>query len=227
MEKLRPNKQRANIAIILIWIVFGIEILSIISGYLQYQLLQSFSNGNVVSTATANANDLREQIIAIAYMLAYVISGIMFIRWFRRAYYNLHLKVSGLNHSEGWAAGYWFVPIANLYRPFQIMKEMYVETSKILGSTTNTENSSKSLQALIWWWTLWIISNILGQIIFRYTRAAESLDELSISTILGIIANIIGIPLAIITIKVIKNYSLMEDELIHFKKEDSNHFVEI
>ena len=227
MENLRPNKKRANIAMILIWIVIGIEILSLISGYLQYLLLNSISNGNVVSTPTANANDLREQIIAIAYMFTSVISGIMFIRWFRRAYFNLHLKVSKLNHSEGWAAGYWFVPIANFYRPYQIMKEMYVETSKIIGYTTKTDYSSRSLKTLVWWWSFWIISNLLGQFIFRYTMKAESIDELIISTISGITANIIGIPLAIITIKVIKNYSLMEDELINFKEEDSNNFIEI
>ncbi len=51
--------------------------------------------------------------------------------WFRRAYFNLHQKVSYLSHSEGWAAGSWFVPIVNLYRPYQIMKEIYVETKEL------------------------------------------------------------------------------------------------
>ncbi len=91
-EKLRPNEQRAKNAIVLIWIILALEIASLISGYFQYDLLNTVANGGEISTETANANDSREQIVGIIYMIAYIISGIMFIQWFRRAYYNLHQK---------------------------------------------------------------------------------------------------------------------------------------
>ena len=219
MENLKPNGQRAKNAITLIWIVLALEIVSLISGYFQYDLLQTAANGGEISTETANANDTREQIIGIVYLIAFVISAVTFIQWFRRAYFNLHQRVNHLSQTEGWAAGSWFVPIVSLYRPYQIMKELYQETKALLTKNgLNNENISTS--SLGWWWTLWVISSFLGQFVFRYSMKAESIDELTISTVSSMIENVVGIPLALITIKVIKDYANVEPLIIEIKDEE-------
>ena len=219
MEDLKPNEQRAKNAITLIWIVLALEIVSLISGYFQYDLLQTAANGGEISTETANANDTREQIIGIVYLIAFVISAVTFIQWFRRAYFNLHQRVNHLSQTEGWAAGSWFVPIVSLYRPYQIMKELYQETKALLTKNgLNNENISTS--SLGWWWTLWVISSFLGQFVFRYSMKAESIDELTISTVASMIENVVGIPLALITIKVIKDYANVEPLIIEIKDEE-------
>jgi hypothetical protein len=46
--------------------------------------------------------------------------------------------------------------------------------------------------------------------VFRYTLKAESIDELTTSTIASMIGNLLGIPLALMAIKVIKDYSTVE-----------------
>ena len=86
MENLKPNGQRAKYVITLIWIVLALEIVSLISGYFQYDLLQTAANGGEISAETATANDTREQIIGIVYLIAYIISAVTFIQWFRRAF---------------------------------------------------------------------------------------------------------------------------------------------
>jgi hypothetical protein len=220
MEELKPNGQRAKNAILLIWIVFALEIISLISGYLQYNLLQIVANGGAISMETATANDAREQIIGIIYLIAYIVSAVIFIQWFRRAYFNLHLKVNNLAHSEGWAAGSWFVPIVCLYRPYQIMKELYIETTDLLTRKGMSGKENITTSFLGWWWTLWIISGILGQFLFRYSMNAKSIDELTISTVASMINNIIGIPMALFTIKIIKDYSTIEPLLVELKSED-------
>ena len=187
-----------------------LEVVSLISGWLQYNLLQKVSNGGEITIAAANANDLREQIIGLIYIIAYIFSGIAFIKWFRRSYFNLHQKVQTLSFSEGWAAGSWFVPIINLYRPFQIMKELYLETNKILLNKGLIKKESLSIKPLELWWTLWIISSLIGQFVFKSSMKAETIDELTISTVASLISDIIRIPLALITIKIIKDYSKFE-----------------
>jgi len=220
MENLKPNGQRAKNAITLIWIVFALEIISLISGYFQYDLLQTVANGGEISTETATANDTREQMIGIIYLIAYIISAITFIQWFRRAYFNLHLKVNHLSQTEGWAAGSWFVPIISLYRPYQIMKEIYQETKELLIKKGIDYKQSFSTSGLGWWWTLWIIDDIIGQFVFRYSMKAESIDELTTSTVASMIGNIIGILLALITVKVIRDYSNVELMLLEIKDEE-------
>lgn len=148
MKELRLNDKRAKNAILLIWIILGIEILSIISSFLQLNLLQNAAIGNEISDTEANMNDIREKIIAILYLIAFIISGITFILWFRRAYFNLHLLNNRLSYKEGWAAGSWFVPFLNLFRPYQIMQELYHETRLILLRSKVSFNSTFSSKYL-------------------------------------------------------------------------------
>ena len=218
MEKLKPNGQRAKNAIILIWVVLVLEIIMLISSYFQYDLLQIAKNGGEISMEAADANDTREQIIGIIYLIAFVISGVTFIQWFRRAYFNLHLKINNLSHTEGWAAGSWFVPIINLYRPYQIMKELYQETKGIVTRKGLILSKEYSISYLGWWWTLWITNSIIGQIIYRYP--SETIDELIGVTVISMIGSIMGIPLALITVKVIKDYSDIEPLLNEINDEE-------
>lgn len=243
MKIIRTNEQRAKNAITLIWVMLILEAVSLISEYFQYDLLRDIANGIEISTEAANANDLREQIIAIIYMMAYIVSIVTFILWFRRAYYNLHQKIDYLSYSEGWAAGVWFVPIVCLYRPYQIMKELYTETKELLSrneletigkvsASTRKDLSARNVDItdnlstgrLGLWWAFWIISSILGQIVFRYSREAETIDELLVLAVIGMISNIVGIPLALITIKVIKNYSEVEPLLSAMNDEPETSF---
>ncbi len=210
MIPLRPNEKRAKNAILLILIVLIVEIISILSSYLQYNLLLSAQRGDYISEESALGNDSREMIVGIVYIIVFILSGITFIQWFRRAYFNLHGKAPFLSYDEGWAAGSWFVPIINLFRPYQIMKELYVETKNVLERNGISLNSDLSTNHLGLWWTLWIISGILGQIIFRLSRGAETLDQLINLTLAGMIVGLIGIPLALVTIKVVKDYSKAE-----------------
>ena len=220
MENLKPNSQRAKIAIMLLWTVLTVEIISLLSDYLQYDLLETVANGGQITTEAATDNDLRQKIIGLIYLTVYVISGITFIRWFRRAYYNLHIKAESLSFTEGWAAGCWFVPIISLYRPNQIMKELYQETQSLLSKKDENYAQNLTTHFIGWWWALWIISSFLGQFIFRYSMKAETLEELTTTTIASIVASIIGIPLAIITVKVIKDYSEVEHLLYELKDEE-------
>ena len=219
MENLRPNEQRAKTAILLIWIVLGLEIASFISSYFQYNLLETANNGGQVSFESVTVNDIREQTIAIIYLIASAVSGIVFIQWFRRAYYNLHLKVNHLTFSEGWAAGSWFVPILNLFRPFRIMKELFEETERLLFKRDPEVKAKLTTKILGFWWALWLISHYIDQYIFRSNLKADTIKEIMLITKINMVSNIIGIPLALITIKIIKNYSSVEKLLSEPEEE--------
>ena len=215
MENLRPNEQRAKNAITLIWIVLALEIISLISGYFQYDLLQKVAKGGEISNETATANDTREQLIAVIYMIVYIISAVTFIQWFRRAYFNLHSLVPNLTYSEGWAAGSWFVPVIGFFRPYQIMVELYNKTIARLVERKLFENQSFDLSFVKVWWALWIIVSIIGRVVYKYISEAETLDKFIDFTIFSMVESILYIPLSLITIKVIKVYSNFENILFN------------
>ena len=222
MENLKPNEQRAKTVLILLWIVLSVEIISLVSYIFQYLLLQSVANGEGVSEEAAANNDLRQRVIGIVYVLFYIVSGITFIMWFRRAYFNLHTKIKHLSFNEGWAAGAWFVPVIALFRPYQIMKELYYETEILLSSKLDYYTPVLNRNYLGIWWALWIISSFLGQFVFRYSLKANTVDELLTVTTASIINSLIGIPLGLITIKIVKDYSSVELFLFELKEETTS-----
>lgn len=204
----------------MIWIVLAMDIVALVSGYFQYDLLNEVDSGHSISMDTATANDTREQMIGIVYFILFVISAVTFIQWFRRAYYNLHIKTPALSFGEGWAAGSWFVPIISLYRPFQIMKELYRVTGLLLEGKGLLAPGGLSTSTLGWWWALWLISNLMGQFVFRFTLNAESLDDLITATVAGMVDNGIGIVLAVVTVNVIRDYARVEPLLLELKEEE-------
>lgn len=231
MEDVRPNEQRAKTAKILIWIVLAIEILMLISDFFEYQLLSNASAGLSISPESATANDLRQQILAILYLIAYITSAVTFINWFRRAYYNLHTQIYNLRFDEGWAAGAWFVPFLNLFRPYQIMKELYQETEHLLVERVENYQTHNHTALLGGWWTLWIIVSFIGQFVFRYSVGADTIEELMVVSVASIISSVASIPLAFVAVEVIGRYTKMEALLYNEgytveKEEDDSDIID-
>ncbi len=210
MIDLKPNTQRANLIIIFIWIYFALRLTSIISLFYQHNLITSIENGDGISYQTAHLNDLIQKLIAYTSIAIYLSCGFVFILWFRRAYYNLHQKFDYLSYAEGWAAGAWFVPFINFYYPFQIMKELYSGTDYLLHEKDETHPQKTSQFMVVLWWILWIVSNILGQIIYRIYKNPLDLEELSRATNWSMVGAFFSLVLSVVTIKVIKDYSEKE-----------------
>jgi len=219
MKTLKPNEQRSKNAIMLIWIVLTVEIIACISNYFQVDLLQSVLNGEFISDSNADSNDTRQQLIAILFLIVYITSAVTFIQWFRRAYFNLHTLVKGLSNSEGWAAGAWFVPIVSLFKPYQIMSEMSEKTKNLISKNDLTSEPFETTSNTIGvWWALFIINNIAGQISYRLPT--DTVEEMILSTNVDIYSILIQIPLAIFTVKVIKEHSKLEALLISLPMEE-------
>ena len=77
--------------------------------------------------------------------------------WLRRAHENLRALGVGWLEYTPWEAFYFTVPVLNLIRPFQVVREVW----KTSGPDLQDEHSWQSTPTppLIWlWWTLFLIS---------------------------------------------------------------------
>ena len=212
---LKPNQKRSEIAITLIWICLIVNLISLFSSYLQYELLTQLSNGVEIANYKLEQNDSREQLLGVVTLIVSIISAVTFIQWFRRAYFNLHSLVPNLTYTEGWAAGSWFVPIIGFYRPYQIMMELYNKTIARLEETKLIDNQSYDVSFVKVWWVLWIIVSIIGRVVYKNISEAETIDKFIDFTVFSMVQSILYIPLSILTIKVIKEYSNFENILFN------------
>ena len=219
MKTIEDTNSRAKFAIIMIWVIFVLEVLTLTSSIMQYKILMGVEAGQSFSDEELDANDMREGIVAILYLVAYLISAVAFISWFRTAYGNLHKKAVGLAYTPGWAAGAWFVPFLNLVRPYQIMKELYARTQALFDQYGIEIQNRLSDSKVGLWWLLWIAGNLLGQLEFR--MGGKTFSEIKNATTVSMISAVFGIALCLVTVRVIGEYAVAEPALAQVPDKDS------
>src|SRR5688572_6359973 len=73
-----------------------------------------------------SAADMADTVLGLVFFVLFVIATVFWCMWVYRTYRNLPaLGAEGLNYSPGWAVGYYFIPVLNLFRPFQVMRETW------------------------------------------------------------------------------------------------------
>jgi amino acid transporter len=147
MLLLRDNTARAKQIISIFWIMLGITIVNMCSlGWQYYLLMDAQASPESIDMETLRTSDTLRTFISSANLIMLVLGMIFFIMWFRRAYYNLHmLPWHTARHTEGWAAGSWFIPILSLFWPYQIMDDIWKGTQKAIRETLANRSQPPSL----------------------------------------------------------------------------------
>ncbi len=193
-----------------LYVQIVIDIIAVISNMLEYQLLSDFKNGVYISqelaVAAGEASDTRQGIVGIFQVVIFFVSWILILKWIYRANYNAHqLGASGMVFTPGWSIGWYFIPIANLWKPYQAMKEIWQ-----VSANPQSWSSQPVTSILPWWWFFWIISSMLGNASFRLVMKAEEIDEFIIANIVTQLSDIISIPLSFIVISMISKVYKMQ-----------------
>jgi uncharacterized membrane protein len=103
-------------------------------------------------------------LIAILQLPIFILTVIFFLIWLHRSYKNLDpLGARHLEHTPGWAVGYWFIPILNLFKPFQVVRDIWNESDPDVDPEMGFLSGGGGTPALLGvWWALWLSSNIIA-----------------------------------------------------------------
>ena len=214
MNQLRDNTARAKQIISIFWIMLGLTFVNMGAMAWRYFLLSDVqADPDNVDMSMIEASDTLIIAANVAHIVIVILSVVFFIMWFRRAYYNLHmLPWHNARYTEGWAAGSWFVPIIYRWWPYQIMMDIWRGTQNALKERLGEPQSAAIVG---WWWALYLIISIYGNISGRIgLNAEEDIDSLLTSTKVAFIGEILSIPAIIITIILIQRTSNFEKELM-------------
>ena len=175
-----------------------------VSELAQHQLLLRMRDGTFASQAemmaAAEANDFRHGIISVAVMLVVIATIVLFAMWVYRVNSNVHaLGSPDLRFTPGWAVGWYFVPVANLWKPYQVMKEIWRASSN-----PGAWQSETTSPVLGWWWFWWIVSSIVSNVSMRMSLRAEDLDELISVGPINIASCVLDLVSAIFALLIVK-----------------------
>lgn len=189
---------RAKMAMLLVgccMLVYGVMI------FARYNRLEALERENI---SMINDADQLVNMITLALMAVGIASAVTYLMWMHRAYRNLpSLGQHKLKMTPGWAVGYWFIPIINLFRPYQAMADIW-KGSCPEGIIPGSKSSPPST-VNIWWMGYIILGvvNIFGNIIFQGGIMGRRISEVIRGETILIWALFGGIILGGITIMMI------------------------
>jgi hypothetical protein len=211
LEQYRSAKNLSHFAIVALIFSALCEILVIFIG-----LGQLVSPDLVLNLDDGTPSSLWlifQSFVALIEIPVYIFSAVMFLIWLNRAYKNLTpLQARDTEFSSGWAVGWWFIPFLNLFKPFQVVREIWYESDPIID--TEQRFLSASLRSaptyMGIWWAFWIISNVAANI----TGAAFDPDDIRTVTISGylfVISGILTCIAAFFAINVVRDITQRQD----------------
>jgi hypothetical protein len=151
-------------------------------------------------------------IVGLLNLPVYIFTIITFLVWQHRAYKNLPaLKSRNLQNSPGWAVGWWFIPFANLWMPFQVIREMWNESDPDFEEELGFLSNSYGTPLIVgWWWAFWIIGNIVTNISGRVAQAENSVENGTFWIAL-IVEGVFGIVAAYLAIEVVRGITKRQE----------------
>jgi hypothetical protein len=110
------------------WLSFNVMILLVSLALAVWHLTLLRDDGSNFNAVAASSD--RIALAALILIIVYLIGAVIFLFWFHRAYANLDALGARRRHGKGWSIGGWFVPILNLFRPKQIVNDIWRGSSE-------------------------------------------------------------------------------------------------
>ncbi len=175
------------------------------SSYLQYDLAKRVIAAANVPDAEVNRLELIQMVLGVLQFGVYLATVVVFVCWFYRAHANLEpLGARYLTYTSGWAAGCWFVPILNLFRPVQIAQEIWRHSDPYVTDEPGGPLAASKSSALIgFWWGVWLISNVIHNVSFRISLDVNSPESLKTAAVVEMVAEVASAIAAILALAVV------------------------
>lgn len=134
-------------------------------------------------------------IFVIAQLMLLVATIILFAMWIYRAAANvIAAGVSDFRYTAAWAVGWHFIPIANLWKPFTAMRQIWN------ASNGDTRSVDENHRLLTLWWIFWLISSIASNISLQFVMRGSD-DSSMQADLVAQAADLFLYPLAYVVVK--------------------------
>ncbi|MDE0032024.1 MAG: DUF4328 domain-containing protein [Deltaproteobacteria bacterium] len=148
--------------------------------------------------------------------LAALTTAVAVSRWIHRANSNARaLGARGMAFTPGGAVGWYFVPIANLWKPYQAMREIWKASAGPLGW------QRRSVSALLpCWWLLAIVGpSTAGWVTWAAGKGMDGIDENAAEHMGEAVSLGVLIPASVLLVMIISRVHNMQ--MTHYRRQRS------
>jgi hypothetical protein len=107
-------------------------------------------DGGLAPSEAARTYLWLSSLLSVPVVLATGLSALFFLRWLRLAVRTARMLGLEPGTTPGWAVAWWFIPLANLYDPYLVVR----------GLRLSLGGAPKTGAAVTAWWTAWVLGGI-------------------------------------------------------------------
>lgn len=112
--------------------------------------------------------------------------GFGLVKWLNACYRFAKQTIGATGFkNEGWTAAGWIIPIFNMFKPYQIINEIYKAGSNGYAASDDWKKESGS-GALLTWWIFWAVTHFIGWIMTKQLIRTVFRDDITISQAIGL-----------------------------------------
>jgi hypothetical protein len=192
-----------RICVALLWAMVFAEVIYALDSYGMLRYLQALESGTYADAdldAWANQVDSQAVVVGFGYLALFVLCSAFSSVWIYRASWNARqLQPDAGRITPGWAVGWFFVPILSLWKPYQAMAQSW-------NSSHNPHGDIKAAMPgfVLVWWLLWVAASIGGNMSFRRSMRAETIEDFRWIATIDLVIAPMSILSAILFIRIIR-----------------------
>ncbi|MDY7231561.1 DUF4328 domain-containing protein [Hyalangium rubrum] len=179
-----------------------VALVASVEGALNGWLISRLHEGAVTTTAVGTYLRL-SLLLNVLVVLATGLSALFFLRWLHLAVRTAKMLGLEPGTTPGWAVGWWFVPLANLYDPYLVVRGLWL----CLGG------SPKAGASVSTWWTAWVLS-VVAWCVQVYLLGTLAMDPFQFTPALlaGFVTGVLITLGALLCMRVIGQVQTLIDE---------------
>jgi len=168
--------------------------------------------GQPVTVAEGEAIDDRQLDLVFISLGLMVLASITWLMWVHRATANLRLAGSGRSRfTPGWAVGWYFVPIMNLFRAWQGMHDLAGRSAEGNDRADGPRSDSGLVNA---WWPMFVLSRCIDRYVGRAVLEAETPSEILRATRLSVFSDVLVVITAVLAWLVVRHVDRLQREVL-------------
>jgi hypothetical protein len=198
-----------------VWALYGTiaaAIAMIVADAHRINRIDGVTDGTGTIDDLGSADDLVE-LASLLQLAVLVVAAVFFVRWVLRGVRNM--PALGIENprwsprAAGWA---WFIPILSLWRPKQVVNDLWRSGDPELAyPTAGRDWTAGKVPALVhWWWGVWLV----GGLVWRASGQGrdDSLESFRSADNADISGNVLLIIAAVLAMAVVRRITARQDE---------------
>src|SRR5215211_6376913 len=154
----------------------------------------------------------------------FLVTAALWLAWFRRAYLNLPaLGARRLRFRPWWAVGAWLVPVFSLFRPKQVLNDVWRASDPDLPADQADAWRRRPVAELLgWWWLVFLASVLVRSITTEAVHGAadfmllgllpEQFDRFQASAGMQVLADLLTVVCGLLALRVVRRTTARQDE---------------